>query len=282
MSAAHLPFVRYPYQRFVLFVLFAALALPLSGVLVGSVGLSNPEGAAWFGGAFTLALIGATVLLARLGREPLASLGFGVSGRQLRVVALAFVVAGSATAIALVLLGASSGARWQSNHAATPLTAIAGMLTTLSLFLSEELLFRGYAFQQLRRISGTPAAVALSAAAFGAYHLGGSGDWAIGAVYRFTMPALAGLVFGWALVRTGSIAVPVGLHWGANWVQSFILGIDQPLGAGTAVWVLPLAPDQARLLAAPDLLPHLPYLAALGLMLVFVRQVSRPHGLTRA
>ena len=35
---------------------------------------------------------------------------------------------------------------------------------------------------------------------------------------------LASILFGLAFVRTRSLAMPLGLHWMANWVQGGILG----------------------------------------------------------
>jgi hypothetical protein len=35
---------------------------------------------------------------------------------------------------------------------------------------------------------------------------------------------LASILFGMAFIRTGSLAMPIGLHWMANWVQGGILG----------------------------------------------------------
>jgi hypothetical protein len=87
------------------------------------------------------------------------------------------------------------------------------------------------------------------------------------------------LVFGYALVRTGSLAVPIGLHWGGNWAQSVLFGLGQPPGSTAAVWTMTVSDDQARALTAPDLLPHLPYLVALGLACVIVRAMPRDLGL---
>jgi membrane protease YdiL (CAAX protease family) len=80
------------------------------------------------------------------------------------------------------------------------------------------------------------------------------------------MPIAGGLVFGYALIRTGSLAVPIGLHWGGNWAQS--------------VWTVRLSDEQLRALTAPDLLPHLPYLAALALACLMVRATPRELGLS--
>ena len=89
--------------------------------------------------------------------------------------------------------------------------------------LLEELVFRGYALRRLSESIGSQAAIGLLALLFGGYHLlgmAGAGQpvglawlWAAGA------PALGAVVFGVAALRTGSIALPVGIHLAGNWIQ---------------------------------------------------------------
>src|SRR5580765_3416232 len=101
----------------------------------------------------------------------------------------------------------------------------------------------------------------------------------MGAAFRFAMPALGAAVFAYALLRSGSLALPIGLHWGGNWVQSSLFGLGETAEPTSAIWVMPLAPDQVRSITAPDLLPHLPYLAVLALTVLAVRLAvpSRPQ-----
>lgn len=274
------PLLKTPVVKLILFLLFAVAAFPLSGMAIGMLGLSGPIGAPWFGAALALALLAATILCARLNGERLSELGFRVTRADVLAVPLAFL-AGAVTFLgALLVLGIVSGGTWQANAAATMRTAATGLVLVLCLFLAEELLFRGYAFQQLKRRYGSTIAVSLSAVLFGAYHLIGSGDWAMGAVFRFLMPTLGGLVFGYALVRTGSLAVPLGLHWGGNWLQSVILGLGHTPGNSQALWIMPLDVAQVRAVTAPDLLPHLPYIVALSVMFLFVRALPQRDGLT--
>ena len=42
----------------------------------------------------------------------------------------------------------------------------------------------------------------------------------MGWVFRLGMPTLGGLVFGVAMIRSGGLALPIGLHLGGNWVQA--------------------------------------------------------------
>jgi membrane protease YdiL (CAAX protease family) len=272
--------LRAPLARVVVFLLLTAAAFPLGGIAVGTLGLSGPSATAWFGAVLSVLLAGATVVSARLGRERLADLGFRTTRRDLLAVPAAFAVGAVLFSAMLLVLGAAAGGTWQL-HAATPWrSALAGLVPVLGLLLGEELVFRGYAFQQVRRLTGPAGAVVISAALFGLYHLLGTQYWAMGAVFRFAMPALGGLVFGYALVRTRSLAVPIGLHWGGNWAQSVLFGLGQSPDHSGAVWIMPLSGEQVGALTAPDLLPNLPYLVALALACMLVRLT--PRGLRRA
>jgi len=267
-----------PLARAAVFLLLAAIAFFASGATVGLMGISGPQGSLWFSATFSIGLLAATLLCARPAGERLSDLGFRASRRDLAMMLLAFLVGALAFGGALLVLGQASGGTWQLNGGTPVRAALAGLVPVLCLLLGEELLFRGYAFQHLKRVVGPAMAVVLSAALFGGYHLLGSGDWAMGAFFRFLMPTLGGLVFGYALVRTGSLAVPIGLHWGGNWMQSAVLGLGHA-PSSDAILIMPLSAEQVRILSAPDVLPHLPYLVALGMMtlLVWVLPIrSRP------
>jgi membrane protease YdiL (CAAX protease family) len=244
------------------------------------LGASSTQAAPWFGAVLAISLFASTGACALLTGERLSDLGFRVSRRDIMAVPVAFAAGATLFAGVILVLGHAAGGEWHLSSGTPMRTALLGLAPVLCLFLSEELLFRGYAFQQLRRIGGPGAAVVVSALLFGGYHLLGSGDWAIGAAFRMAMPFGGGLVFGYALVRTGSLAVPIGLHWGGNWAQSVLFGLGHPAGQSVAVWTMPLNEHQVRSLVAPDLLQHLPYLVALGVAFLLVQATPRGLGLT--
>lgn len=75
--------------------------------------------------------------------------------------------------------------------------------------LAEEVIFRGVLLPGLAQHMKTQHALLISAALFGLFHIPSHG---IGAI----MPGLLGLVFGWARLRTGSLAAPILLHAANN------------------------------------------------------------------
>ncbi len=107
---------------------------------------------------------------------------------------------------------------------------------------AEELLFRGFALQQLIRASNVWVAVMGTSILFGLLHAGNPGASNIGLVNT----ALFGCLFGFLLVRTRSLAIPIGVHFGWNFtlvaIGVNVSGIrikltDMTLGAsGPALW----------------------------------------------
>jgi membrane protease YdiL (CAAX protease family) len=87
--------------------------------------------------------------------------------------------------------------------------------------LSEEFLFRGYVqFTLARGIGFWPSAVALSSL-FGAVHRGNPGERIVGLV----SVAVTGLVFAFALRRTGSLWLAVGWHASFDFGESFLFSV---------------------------------------------------------
>ena len=100
----------------------------------------------------------------------------------------------------------------------------AGFYKTFRSVLFEELLFRGYPLYKGITLLGEKKANLLSAVAFGIYHwftyeiLGNP----LMMIWIFMSTGLWDLMFAYAYSRTGSLALPVGLHWGWNFIDQII------------------------------------------------------------
>lgn len=88
--------------------------------------------------------------------------------------------------------------------------------------LVEEVVFRLLLLGGLRRLlrSGT-AALVVSSGAFGGLHLLTTDDWT---AISLTSTVLGGVMYGLAFLRSGRLWLPVGIHFGWNWVQGTVLG----------------------------------------------------------
>ena len=102
----------------------------------------------------------------------------------------------------------------------------------------------------------------------------------MGAVFRFGTSALGGLLFAWAALRSGGLALPIGLHVGGNWIQASVVNFHPVADSGIAnpivsVWHVAITTDDARRLSAPDLVPHLPFLSAVLVAAIVTAQLIR-------
>lgn len=99
-----------------------------------------------------------------------------------------------------------------------------GLLLFAGVAATEELLFRGFVFQRL--ISGLeqwPAQL-ITAAFFLLTHFNNPSMSGGVKVMASINIFLASVMFGLVFIRTRSLAMPLGLHWMANWMQGGILG----------------------------------------------------------
>jgi membrane protease YdiL (CAAX protease family) len=86
--------------------------------------------------------------------------------------------------------------------------------------LAEEVIFRGILLPGFARHMKTQNALVLSAILFGVFHIPSHG---VGAI----MPGVLGLVFGWARLRTGSLAAPMMLHAANNLFVTLLAWLAQ-------------------------------------------------------
>ena len=91
-----------------------------------------------------------------------------------------------------------------------------GFVTVLLLFgaVGEEMLFRGYAFQFLVGRIGAFATILPVGVLFGLMHGNNPNQTWLGLVNTIAW----GILFGYAFLRSGDLWLPIGLHFGWNWV----------------------------------------------------------------
>jgi membrane protease YdiL (CAAX protease family) len=125
------------------------------------------------------------------------------------------------------------------------------LLSATMLFVGvafvEELLFRGFIFQRLIEGIGEWPAQLLIGGLFLLTHIGNPGMKGSIQVYASLNIFLASIMFGLAFVKTKSLALPIGIHFMANWVQGVALGFGvsgmeqasllRPVLAGTPEWL---------------------------------------------
>jgi membrane protease YdiL (CAAX protease family) len=170
-----------------------------------------------------------------------AALGFGVAAGLNVLALLALMTAGLAT----ISVGQSVPSAVAGALLLSPLIALG---TTA---LPEEVLFRGFFQRTLTPWLGPGAASALSALLFALAHLpqrtsGNTGATTPGFLaFQLLLLVAFGLLMSWTVLRTGTLWLAIGWHFGGNYVG---LVVDQFVFTSHyqgPAWLLGLPPDPA-------------------------------------
>jgi membrane protease YdiL (CAAX protease family) len=200
----------------IFFIVLAALLLPLMLLARGG------EAAVpiW---QQALVMIFASVICQKLRRRPISDLTGALDFRALQH-GLAGLGLGAALMLMPALLLVAIGAVTLRANAGG-LEALAGVAALMAaVAVAEEFLFRGFLFQRLIDGLGAWPAQLVVGGLFVLTHsdaLGAAGalGWLAG-VNIF----IASLMFGFAYVRTGGLAMPIAIHFAANTMQGGVLG----------------------------------------------------------
>lgn len=155
-----------------------------------------------------------TVRVYERGRLEDVGMGWGRGApRHLLLGGAAGIAAGLLVTGALLVFGL---AVWKPAAAGGFLMGRFLWVSVLLLFgaVGEELLFRGYGFQLLLHAAGPLWIIPISAAIFGWAHSGNLAASPMGLLNT----ALWGLLLGYAFFRSGDLWLPIGLHFGWNWI----------------------------------------------------------------
>ena len=159
-------------------------------------------------------------------------MGFSPQRKRLLQLALGCLMA---ALCCLVYFGAktvSEKSSWTVNENYSGLSLLKGAGWIFNSVMFEELIFRGALLYIAIKRMGVMKACLLSAICFGIYHwfsfnvFGNPVNMAI----IFFMTALWGFMFAMSFARTGSLYLPVGLHFGWNFMATVFFS-NGPLGS---------------------------------------------------
>ncbi len=112
---------------------------------------------------------------------------------------------------------------WQTSSVEImPLLSAAGSF--IAVAVAEEFLFRGFIFQRLMDGFGKWPAQLIMAGYFLLIHMNNPGMTGSLKLFASINIFLASIMFGLAFIKTGRLAMPIGLHFMANCVQGTLLG----------------------------------------------------------
>ncbi len=168
--------------------------------------------------------VGVTWLCLRTEGASLTEVGLRADRRFLMEVALG-TLGGSALMLATAaVIRGLGGFHWVRTPGTGPANLASGAWFFLAVACFEELLFRGYAFQRAVRGLGFAAAQIVFALLFAWVHWDNPGMAGATKAWATLNIALASLLLAFCWRRTGSLALPIGVHLGWNWTQGNLLG----------------------------------------------------------
>lgn len=182
----------------------------------------------------------------------LSFMGLSPTWKRMKDFVLFFLVAAACSSITFFLRMYFGQERWSLNPDLSLALVFKGLWYHLKSVLFEELIFRGVLFYLLIRKWGTKA-LWISAAAFGVYH------WftyeifndPVNMVLIFLLTGLAGVIYGLAYIKTGSLYTPIAMHLGWNLVGSFAFSNGN---IGPGIWIQQQPPPQVQVSVAIYLL----------------------------
>ncbi len=200
-------------------IFFAVLA----GLLLPLLLLSRAQGAGVPLHEQAGLVLVASLICQGLRRAPVRELLGPFDGRWPRQLLAGALGGALLMAVPALLLGVTGLVGWRLGGGADA-AFWSGLMVLTAAVVTEELLFRGFLFQRLRDGLGPRAAQAIIAALFLLTHSDAlRAEGALGLLAGANI-FLASLLFGLAWLRTGSLAMPIGLHLGANLTQGPLLG----------------------------------------------------------
>ena len=225
-------------------------------------------------------LLGVTWICLRLRRQRLADVGLRMDAAWARQLLAGIALGGVEMLAVAALILLAGGVRFELD----PARALAALAHGAWLFawaaVIEELLFRGFVFQRLVDGLGALPALLLMAALFALGHWDNPGMEDGTRVVAVLDTALAGFMLGLAWLRTGSLALPLGIHFGWNWTQGSLLGFDVS-GLAQAGWLHPLLLDKPQWLTGGAFGPEAS-LFSVGVDLLVIALLWRWKGGSRA
>lgn len=145
-------------------------------------------------------------------------------------------------------------------------------LALIPLAFMEELAFRAYPFIHLQKAIGVRFAQIIIAILFALYHfVGGQSLFS-----SFIGPGVWSFVFGLAMIMSGGISLPTGLHYGANLILAAV-GQHRQF---ESIWEIRYEegtnPETMNLDFAGDLIQFVLFIATIAIMEWWLRKKNKP------
>ena len=191
-----------------------------------------------------LGLIALCWIALRFEKKDLRIFGFQPLPMRLFQFILGFFLTAALFTCINLIFGYSADFSWVRNDNYGLRELGEGAYKTFNSVVLEELVFRSYLLYKLFQLLGEKWAVLITSCCFGMYHwftFGLLGNYPM-MVWIFFYTWLWGLMFAYSYTRTGTILLPIGLHWGWNFFDQLIFekngdGMFKPLTSGQTIFL---------------------------------------------
>ena len=164
-----------------------------------------------------------SIICQLLRRKPITDLTGQINFIWLKELFIGLIIGATLMILPVLVLTIFGYIHWQANTFSYS-TILSGFSIFLLVAIAEELLFRGFMFQRLIQAFGKWPAQLIVASLFLLTHINNPGMTGTVKVLASVNIFIASIMFGIAFIKTKSLAMPLGLHFMANFIQGTILG----------------------------------------------------------
>ncbi len=217
-------------------IILSSLAVPLIWILslklIFLLPLSFPEDYKWFiGGAFgTLLALLITYQVSKFNKVSMNEIGLNWESKTPIRLLAGFLIGTAIACVMLLVIAHFTELEINRYENSNIPMAFFWMLAIIPLAFMEEVAFRGFVFFKLERIIGLRFTIIITSILFAYYH-----DLS-GATFTSQLlgPGVWGIIYGVSAIWSKGLAVPTGIHTGANVVLAS-LGLKD---SNYAIWMI--------------------------------------------
>jgi membrane protease YdiL (CAAX protease family) len=180
----------------------------------------------WLSPLSALFVLVVTWICMRLRRQSLAEVGFNMDYKWFRQLSAGMGIGSLQIALIVLLMFFAGGVQLTVNTQVMTSTILISLYAFLFSVLMEEILFRGFIFQRLIDGIGVWKAQISLAILFAIGHVTNPEVNQDTIIFATLDIALGAILFGLAYIKTKSLALPIGLHFGWNAAQGNIFGFS--------------------------------------------------------
>ena len=180
-----------------------------------------------------------TWLLYKKEGKNLSALGLYPNIRNILLLPLGIMIGILLISLALFAQMLNEEINIRLNPRVSYMNAFTGFFFLLQGVLNEELIFRGYCLDKTMKRMGIIKANLLFAFLFMVWHWfawNAWGDW--GTMLGAITTAFGHFLFATALLSSGSLFFPIGIHWGCNWASFYLFSLRSGSSATHTIFLV--------------------------------------------